>query len=161
VEEPAIVAHDDDAAREAQERGLERLERLDVEIVRGLVEQYEVSAFLQQTCKMHAVPLATGKVLDLLLLIGALEVEPRTIGAAIDLAAAELHGPTAARDDLPDALVTLERVARLIDVRDLHGLANAESAAIGFVLADEHLEERRLAGAVRSNDADDASAREK
>jgi hypothetical protein len=39
VEEPAIVADDDDAAGELEERFFERTQRIDIEVVRRLVEQ--------------------------------------------------------------------------------------------------------------------------
>src|SRR5262249_49880828 len=62
VEEPAIVADDHDATREAEERALERLQSLDVEVVRRLVEQNEVPALLEQSCKMHTIALAAREV---------------------------------------------------------------------------------------------------
>ena len=43
VEEPAIVADHDRAAGEVQQRLLERTQRVDVEIVRGFVEQQQVA----------------------------------------------------------------------------------------------------------------------
>ena len=46
VEEPAIVRDHDRAAREAQQRLLERAQRLDVEVVGRLVEQQHVAAGL-------------------------------------------------------------------------------------------------------------------
>ena len=44
VEEPAIVADDDGAAGEVEQRLLERAQRVDVEIVGRLVEQQQVAA---------------------------------------------------------------------------------------------------------------------
>ena len=44
IEEPPIVADDDDAPGELQERLLERAQRIDVEVVSGLVEQQHVAA---------------------------------------------------------------------------------------------------------------------
>ena len=58
-------------------------------------------------------------------------------------------------------LVGVERVARLIDVADLHGLAEPQRAAVGLLLPGDHPEQRRLAGAVRADDADDAAARQR
>src|SRR5207245_6567665 len=48
VEEPAVVADDDGAAREIDERVLERAQRVDVEVVGGLVEEEEVPAAAQE-----------------------------------------------------------------------------------------------------------------
>jgi hypothetical protein len=48
----------------------------------------------------------------------------------------------------------------LIDVTELHRLADLEAAAIGLFLIGDHTEERRLAGAVGTDDADDAARRQ-
>ncbi len=58
-------------------------------------------------------------------------------------------------------LVRVERVAALIDVADLHGLADLQRAAVRLLLSRDHPEQRRLAGAVRPDDADDAAARQR
>jgi hypothetical protein len=42
----------------------------------------------------------------------------------------------------------------------LHGLAEAQRTAVRLVLPRNHAEQRRLAGAVGPDDADDAAARE-
>ena len=44
VEEPAVVADDDHAAGEVEQRVLERAQRVDVEVVGRLVEQQQVAA---------------------------------------------------------------------------------------------------------------------
>src|SRR5258708_12822855 len=62
-------------------------------------------------------------------------------------------------DLLPHRLLALECVAALIDVGELHGLADAERALVRRLLAHDHAEQGRLAGAVRPDDADDAAAR--
>ena len=49
----------------------------------------------------------------------------------------------------------------LIDVADLHRLAQAERAGIRLLLPDHHPEQRRLAGAVRPDDPDDAARRQR
>ena len=80
VEEPAIVADDDGAARERLEAGLERPERVDVEVVRRLVEEQDVAARLEQLGQVDPVPLAARQLADELLLVGAAEVEARDVG---------------------------------------------------------------------------------
>src|SRR6185503_8174747 len=59
-------------------------------------------------------------------------------------------------DLLEDGLAGLERVARLVDVRELDGVADRDVAGVGRLLPDDHAEERGLARAVRPDDADDA-----
>ena len=58
VEEEAIMADHHRAAGEVLQRGLQRRQRLDVEVVGRLVEQQEVRAFLQHLGQVHAVALA-------------------------------------------------------------------------------------------------------
>src|SRR4051812_44098584 len=79
VEEPAVVCDHDGAAGELEQRIFECAQRVDVEIVRRLVEQQHVAAARQQLRQMHAVPLSAREVADALLLIAALEVEPRDV----------------------------------------------------------------------------------
>src|SRR4051812_32678731 len=160
VEEPAIVGDDHRAAGEAEQRLLERAERVDVEVVRRLVEQQQVAAGAQQLGQVQAVALAAGQLGDLLLLVGALEVDARDVLAAVHHAVADLELVEAVGDLLPDGLVVGERVARLVDVRELDRVADPQLARVGLLLAGDHAEERRLAGAVRADDADDAAARQ-
>jgi hypothetical protein len=63
-------------------------------------------------------------------------------------------------DLLPDRLLRVQRVARLVDVGEFHGLADPQAARVGLLLAGDHPEQRGLAGAVRTDDADDAAARQ-
>ena len=108
VEEPAIVRDHDGAAGEVEQRLLERAQRVDVEVVRRLVEQQHVAAAAQQLREVHAVALAAGEVADALLLVAALEVEPRDVLARVDLALAELDDVVPAADLLPDGARGIE-----------------------------------------------------
>src|SRR4029434_3658885 len=58
VQEPAIVADHDGAAGEVEQRLLERAQRVDVEVVRRLVEEEDVAAAAEQLCEVDAVALA-------------------------------------------------------------------------------------------------------
>src|SRR6185436_18417962 len=157
VQEPAVVADDHRAARELEERLLESPQGVDVQVVRRLVEQEEVAAGLESARQVEPVALAAREVLDPLLLVRPLEVERRGIGAGGNLAVAQGDHVAAVRDRLPDRLVALQRLAALVDVGDLHGLADADRPRVRLLLADDHAEERGLAGAVRADDADDAA----
>ncbi len=107
IEEPAVVADHDGAAGEVQQRLFERAQRVDVEVVGRLVEQQQVAAGAQQLGEMHAVALAARERADLALLRGALEVEPRHVGARRDRALPHHDLVFAAGDLLPDGLVRL------------------------------------------------------
>src|SRR5260370_1190752 len=101
--------------------------------------------------------LAAGELCDLCLLMGAGESERRAIGAAGHLAPAEIDPRVAAGNLLPYRLVGCERVARLVDIAKFPRLADPEAALVRLLLADDHAEERGLAGAVGADDADDAA----
>jgi hypothetical protein len=73
------VRDHDGAAREVSERLLERAQRVDVEVVRRLVEQEHVAAAAQELRQVDAVALAAREVADALLLVAAPEVEPRDV----------------------------------------------------------------------------------
>src|SRR6478752_308951 len=61
VEEPPVVRDHHGAPGELQQRVLERLQRLDVEVVGGLVEEQQVAALLQRQREVQAVALTTGE----------------------------------------------------------------------------------------------------
>src|SRR5262245_36089540 len=87
VEEPAVVADDNDAAGEVQNRFLEGPQRINVQVVGRLVEQEHVAAAAKQLRQVYAIPLAAGKRADLLLLVGSTKVKPRDIGPGVDFLA--------------------------------------------------------------------------
>ena len=154
------MADDDAAAGEVLERFLERRQRLGVEIVGRLVEQQDIGARLQHLGEMHPVALAARQGADLLLLVAALEVEGAGVGARIHLALAERQHVVAAGDLLPHRLVGVEGIAALVDIAEMDAVADADGAAIRLLLAGQHAEQRRLAGAVRADHPDNAAGRQ-
>ncbi len=59
-----------------------------------------------------------------------------------------------------DGLVAGEVLAALVHEGQLHRLSQLDRPGIGLLLAGDHLEEGRLPGAVRSDDADDGAGRD-
>src|SRR5229473_8689086 len=104
---------------------------------------------------MYAVALAARERAHLLLLVRALEVEGRTVGARIYLALAKRQHVEAAGNFLPHGLLAVEAVARLVHIAELDRLADLDRARVGFLLTGDHVEKRGLAGAVGTDDADD------
>src|SRR6266481_2912763 len=51
------------------------------------------------------------------------------------------------------SMLALQDIAALIDVRQPHRLAQPQRPGVGFLLAADHPEQGRLAGAVRADDA--------
>src|SRR6185295_14896782 len=109
---------------------------------------------------MYAVALAARERTDLLLLVRPLEVEIGAIGARIHFALAEQDEILTTRDLLPYVLLAVERVAGLIDVAEMHGLADLDRALVRLFLPDDHAEQRGLAGSVGTNHADDTARRQ-
>src|ERR1043166_6981891 len=100
---------------------------------------------------MPGVTLAAREAPDLLLLVRALEVERRAVAARVHLALAEHELIEPAGDFLPHGLAAVERVAALVDIAEMHRLADLDRAAVGLVLPGDHAEQRGLAGAVRTD----------
>src|SRR5438046_4885247 len=102
VEEPAVVRDHHRAARKAEQRALERAQRLDVEVVGRLIEQQQVAAALQQLGEVHAVALAARELAHGLLLVGAAEVEARDVAARRRGIGTDLDAFLPIRDFFPD-----------------------------------------------------------
>ena len=160
VQEHTVVANDHRAARELEQRRFERGQRLDVEVVRGLVEEQQVAALLERKRQVQTVALATGKYASALLLVLALKAKARHVCAAGDLGLADHHVVQAVRDDLPQVLIGVDAGAVLIDIGDLDGLAHLELARSQRLQAHDGLEQRGLAHTVGADDAHDAVARQ-
>ena len=78
----------DHAAREFDQRVLQRAQRVDVEVVRRLVEQQHVAATLEQLRQVNPIAFAAREAPEELLLVGTLETEARDVGPRHDLATA-------------------------------------------------------------------------
>src|SRR3546814_8584510 len=80
---------------------------------------------------------------DLLLLIATLEIEGPHIGAGLEFMLADGHEIMAAGNFLPDIMVGIQMIAALIDIAELHRIADFDGAAIGRFLArsEEHTSE--------------------
>ena len=161
VQEPTVVADDHGAARELDQRVLQRFERLDVQIVGGLVEQQQVAALLQGQRQVQAVALTAGEHAGQLLLVGTLEAEAGHIGTGRHLHAADLNEVQPVGDGLPQVFLRVEACAVLIHVADLDGFAHGQLTRGERFQADDRLEQRGLADAVRADHADDAVARQR
>src|SRR5262249_53735188 len=66
----------------------------------------------------------------------------------------------AAGDLLEDTVVVVQAVPGLIDISRHHALANYQFASVRLLLAYDHSEQGRLAGAIGADHADDAAARQ-
>src|SRR5699024_73748 len=163
------MRHDHGTAGELEKGVLQGPQGLDVEVVRRLIEQEQVSALLEREREVEAIALTAGEHSGLLLLVRSLESERCDIAAR-----GHLHGthvdevesggcqlPMALVGvDLPQALVRVDASTGLIDVGDLDRVTDLEFTAVELFEADDGLEQRRLSDAVGADDSDDAVARQ-
>jgi hypothetical protein len=89
----------------------------------------------QQFGHVDAVALTARQEADLFLLIRALEVEGPGIDAAVHLHIAQMDHLGPARDFFPDVLVGVQRIARLVDIGQVHRVAQGDRALIGRLAA--------------------------
>jgi hypothetical protein len=149
------VADDDERAGPAVEQVLERVQRVDVEVVGRLVEQDDVRLAHQQPQDLQPPALPTGQVADPGPLGVAGEAEAvRQRRGPDGLAAAEVDHLGDLLDRLQDAQRRVELGHLLRQVGRLDGLADDDPPAVRRLPADQQLEQRRLAGAVDADDAD-------
>ena len=154
--EPAVVGDDDERARPAVEQVLERGQRVDVEVVRRLVEQQDVRALHQQPHELEPAALAAGEVAHR---------RPRAVAAEAEAVAQQRGGdllPVAERRLAADGLERLEHAQVAGDLRRVlgqqrepHRGAALDRARVRRQLPGEQPQQRRLARAV---DADERRA---
>mmetsp|Transcript_2881 Transcript_2881/g.8661 ORF Transcript_2881/g.8661 Transcript_2881/m.8661 type:complete len:330 (-) Transcript_2881:960-1949(-) len=161
VEEEAVVRHDQHRTGETQDRLLQRAQRADVQVVRGLVEDEDVAALPHDRSQLRPVPLAPRKIFDLLRLLAGPEAKGRYICARVHLALAQVQRLALAADGLEDGLAALgvEVFARLVHRRQLDGPSHLHFPRGDGLLAREHFDECGLPRAVRADDADDGRPR--
>ena len=155
VHEVAVVRDDDDATSEVLQVLFQDLQRCDVEIVRGLVEDEEIGALHEYSTEVKPALLAPRKLVDVVLLLLGREHEMLE----------ELHGrelPSASQIDVFSSfadciyhlhlLVELHSVLTIVAETD--SLTHDKTATIGLHQSEQHLHESALACAVIADDAE-------
>src|SRR5690606_3256844 len=89
VEEPPVVRDDYGAAGKVFERFFQGSKRINVEVVRWLIEEQEISALPECDGEVYAVTHSTGQFADLLLLIISAEVDLTDVRSRVDLLATQ------------------------------------------------------------------------
>src|SRR5437870_4848369 len=151
VQEAAVVAHDEHHARIRPQGRRHDLLALDVEVVRRLVEDEEVVILGDELREGEARPLPAAELADPA--VDRVPSEPE--------AAEEAPRPRLRRRRIPHAADLLEERAgeiellRLLrEVPDLQVLAPEHGSRVRLLASDQDLEEGRLPGAVRTDEAD-------
>ena len=163
VEEPAIVGDDHRAAGEREQRLLERAQRVDVEVVGRLVEQQQVAAACAAASPGAARLRSPPESLPTLRCWSEpLKLKPRDVGARVHLAVADLDLRRRRRRS-PPRRSSRRRARRATGRRRRARRVSPTRSAprVGLLLADDHPEQRRLAGAVGADHADDPGRRQR
>ena len=93
------------------------------------------------------------------MLVGSAEVKSGHVGAGFDLFVTELDHIVTVGNHLPNRFCWIKTLPALIDISQLDGLTDPETARIRCFLAGYHPKQRCLAGAVGPYDTDDAARR--
>ena len=110
---------------------------------------------------MEPVAFTTGEDAAFLLLVSAGEVETAQVRTSVDLLAAHTDELRAAADGLKNGFIGVYIRVLLIHITDLHGLTDRERTFVGFLGTDDHAEECRLTGSVRTDDTHDSVRRQR
>src|SRR6185437_14733679 len=149
LDQRAVVRHQEERAREAQQGVLERLAALDVQVVGGLVQDEEVRARDDGARERQSPPLAAGErrhgLLDVL---AREEEEPEQVARG-------WAGQAGAGRDRVEGAVGVRQLERLLRVvAGLGAVAEPDLAGGGLAAAEQRLEQGRLARAVRPDQGD-------
>ncbi len=106
---------------------------------------------------MDPVPFAAGKVFHELLLVASLEPETAAVGPRGDLLFPEDDLLGVVADLLVDGLFAGEDIAVLVDPGHLDGRSDIDHPGIGFLDADDHLEQGGFSSPVRAHDSHHAT----
>ena len=154
VEKGAIVAHHQQRAPELPEALLEHLERLEVEIVRRLVEHEKVGGAREQPRQEKPVALAPGQRPHRV--PGPARGEQEVAQVPEDVHGLPAHGQviSAVEDRIGDGRVLGEPFAFLVEIGDFKAGPVPHFAARRRKLAEEQPDQRGLADPVRADDPD-------
>ncbi len=161
IEELAVVRDDQQRAGELGEQVLEQLERLEVEVVRGLVQHEHVARLGQDARQLQAPPLAAREARDRALDLLGREQEVAQVAAHVPRHAADLDRVAAVADVVEHVAGLVERVVQLVEVRDLEPRAVLDRARVRREPAEQQGDERGLAAAVGPEDADAVAAHQR
>ena len=154
VHETAIVADDDEASLIVAEEAFEDFERVDVEVVGGLVENQEVGVGHEHCEQVEPSALAATEVAEVVVLRHVVEAEvgEELVGGHL-FAAVQLYLLRHVLDNLNDAAVGGGCHAGLGVEAEADGLPHDDAAAVGAQLLGDEVEEGGFPDAVGPHDA--------
>ena len=114
------------ASGEFDQRVFQRFQRLNIQIIRGLIEQQQIAALLQGEGKIQTIALATGEYAGQFLLVGTFETETGDICPCRYLDAADFDEVVAIGDGFPQILIRIEPCSVLIDIGDFYRVSDSQ-----------------------------------
>src|SRR6266545_1901613 len=157
VDQRAVVRHEQDRAGERLERRLECLARLEIQVVRRLVEHEEVRTARDDVRECEASAFSARQHRDRLLVLVP-SGEEEAAEQRLRLWAREIGG---ALRRLEHRVTLVELDLLLREVADVDAVAEVRAPAVFVSPAEQRLEERRLARAVRADKRDVLTALER
>jgi len=155
VEKVAVMADEDDGAGVIGKQFLQKIERFDIEIVGRLVEHQQVGRLGKRAGEHDAAPFAAGKDVDRRARLIRREQEVLHVTDDMTLFAADRHAITAAAGERIDQRRgRSQRSALLIQTGNFKARAKRHGASIRRQRAGQEINQRRLTGTVRTDNAD-------
>ena len=160
VEKAPVVADQEDRAVVIGQQLFEQFQRLDVQVIGRLVEHQYVGRAGKQAGQQQAVALAAGQALDRR--VGPCGREQKVAQIALDVfaLAADLDPFAARADGVGQGGFHVERIAHLVKIGHVDLGAHPHHTAVGGELAQDHLQQGRLARAVGTDQADLVAAQD-
>ena len=121
------MGDEEDGAGVVLERRFQELERLDVEVVGGLIEHEDVGGAREEPREEQAVALAAGEHRHSCVRAARREEEVAEVAHDVLLAARRLDPFRAGADGVGDGFLKIERGAELVEVGGLHVRAQAHA----------------------------------
>ena len=161
VQKGAVVADEEHGARVVLQQFFQQVDGFDVQVVGGLVQHQHGGGAGEQAGQQQAVALAAREGPHGRMRAGGREQKVAQVAAHMLALPVDLDPLAAGADEVFQRGVQVNRVAQLVEVGHLQVGAAADGAAVGFQLAQNHLEQRGLARAVGAQQANLVAAQQR
>ena len=148
------MADQQHGARVILQQRFEQFQRVDVEVVGGLVEHQHVRRLAEQSRQQQAIAFAAGQRFHRRPRAFRWKQEVAEVGHDVLARAVDLDKIGTGRDGLRNRALFIELHTKLVVVGHRQFGAAAHLAGIGLHLAEDEFDQRGLAGAVRTDQAD-------
>ena len=136
----------------------QQLERLDIEVVGRFVEHQQVGRLAEQASQQEPCPLAARERLDRRARALRAEQEVAEVAQHVAILPIDADELAAFGKVVDDRLLQVQLVTQLVEIRHFQLGTDVDAAAAGLQLAEQQLEQRRLARTVGPEQADAVAA---